>query len=274
MRRGSPRSPRDESPPDDSDAGAAFRSESLVGDPGAATEEIPDRSDVVSRGAFASAPSSPSPAANAGGRSPRISAISALTSSAGGASGGGTTKLSASTSPASFSSESGAAAASGADATAAATSGGTSTTGTTAPPTGPPSTGLIVPRRANQSPHALHSERTPLGPRRMSGVAWLVHPQFEHARPPFLELEPRGALEEAGAVGGGRGGRTGATSRSTRRASSSAMHRAASRAFAAPSGDVATRRRPSPSAPHWTKCAPAWSTQTSSGSLKRRPSAR
>ena len=61
-----------------------------------------------------------------------------------------------------------------------------------------PAGGLL--RFVERSPHALHSERTPLGPRRMSGVAWLVHPQFEHARPPpFLELEPP-PLEEAGAV--------------------------------------------------------------------------
>mmetsp|Transcript_3822 Transcript_3822/g.15525 ORF Transcript_3822/g.15525 Transcript_3822/m.15525 type:complete len:229 (+) Transcript_3822:2229-2915(+) len=227
----------------------------------------------------------------AGGRLPRISAISALTSSVGGASGGGTMELSA-TSASSPASEltgltggrleskgavSSAASslttsltiASGADRTTGASTGGS---------IGPPSTGLIVPRRANQSPHALHSERTPLGPRRMSGVAWLVHPQLEHARPPFFAAP---FLEDAPAApfgpltaGGGRGGRTGATSRSTRRASSSAMHRTASRAFAAPSPGVATRRRPSPSAPHWTKCAPAGSTQTSSGSLKRRPSAR
>mmetsp|Transcript_2160 Transcript_2160/g.9832 ORF Transcript_2160/g.9832 Transcript_2160/m.9832 type:complete len:218 (-) Transcript_2160:456-1109(-) len=202
------------------------------------------------------------------GRLPRISAISALTSSVGGARGGGATELSAT-------------AATAASAATAATSGATIGAATIIGAmivavsadgrTGPPSTGRMVPRRANQSPHALHSERTPLGPRRMSGVAWLVHPQLEHARPPFLALPDRVG---AGGIGAGNWGRTGDTSCSTRRASSSAMHRVASLTFEAPAFGVETRRLPSPSDPHLAKCAPRSSTQTSSGSLKRKPSAR
>ena len=116
----------------------------------------------------------------------------------------------------------------------------------------------MVPRRAYQSPHALHNERTPLGPRRMRGVECAVHPQFEHARPFFLPFSPPppppppplprvpppplppppaptlNILGGAGGCGGGRGGNTGATPALMRRDNSTAMHATASFVLVAP----------------------------------------
>ena len=139
--------------------------------------------------------------------------------------------------------------------------------------TGPPSTGRMVPLRAYHRPHALHSERTPFGPRRMSGVACDVHPQLEHARP-FRRppaSTPRPLLGGAGGAGGGSWGSTGSTFSRTRRASSAATHATASLTFAAPLAGVAATRLPSRASPHCTRWRPSSSTQARRGSWKRVP---
>ena len=73
----------------------------------------------------------------------------------------------------------------------------------------PAVTGRIVPLRANHSPHALHSDRTPFGPLRINGVACDVHPQLEHARPVFLPPAIEDVFFCVLIAGGGSGGSTG-----------------------------------------------------------------